>query len=58
MSWKPGLTRVYVVTHFYDSELTVLGVWASRREAARNLDRLRVEIPGGATEMHLSVLEY
>lgn len=58
MSWKPGLTRVYVVTHYYDSELTVVGVWASRREAARNLDRLRVEIPGGTLTLHPSLLEY
>lgn len=31
MSWKPGLTKVYVVTHYYDREVTVLGVWASTR---------------------------
>lgn len=58
MAWKPGLTKVFVVTHWYDSELTVLGVWTSRREAARNLDRLKVEIPGGDIDIHASLLEY
>lgn len=58
MSWKPGLTRVYVVTHWYDSELTILGVWASRREAVRNMDRLQREIPSGTVVMHDSLLEY
>lgn len=58
MTWKPGLTKVYVVTHWYDSEITILGVWATRREAERNRDRLRREIPQGSTAIHQSLLEY
>ena len=58
MAWKPGLTKVFVVTHWYDSELTVLGVWASKKEADRNVSRLRREIPGGHIAIHASLLEY
>lgn len=59
MSWKPGLTRVYVVTHWYDSELTVVGAYASKKEAQKAIDRIIQEIPGGHNlEIHPSLLEY